>query len=304
MNCKRHAPAGKQFCLAATANPWRRLCLMKAVPLIITLVLATALSVAAAERPPIPKPRPPLGAAQEAPSPAAPPAPVPRLRPDEAAAVPADPDADAAAPAPPAEAEKAGWPPEMVADGRARCATLLSGVPVVYKALGPIGDEGGCGAPAPILITEVAGVALVPPATQTCDMAAALAGWIGNSVKPAAREKLHTEVTEIRTATSYACRRRNNGSSGKMSEHSKANGLDMAGFSFAGATKAVVGGGNWGEGLLGALGLSGHDSFLDDVRKSACTYFTTVLGPGSDPYHGDHFHVDVLRRKGDYRICQ
>ena len=79
----------------------------------------------------------------------------------------------------------------------------------------------------------------------------------------------------------------------------------MSGFTFAEKGKGVaVGGGNWGEGILAALGVSRDGSFLEAIRKGACTHFTTVLGPGSDPYHGDHFHVDVLRRKGGYRICQ
>jgi len=90
-----------------------------------------------------------------------------------------------------------------------------------------------------------------------------------------------------------------------MSEHSKANALDMSGFTFAKSTDVAVGGkDNWGQGLLGAMGLSKGGSFLEDIRAAACTHFTTVLGPGSDPFHGDHFHVDVLQRKGGYRICQ
>ena len=90
-----------------------------------------------------------------------------------------------------------------------------------------------------------------------------------------------------------------------MSEHGKANALDMSGFSFAkndGVT--VEGSGGWSQGLLAAAGLSKNGSFLEDIRKESCKHFTTVLGPGSDPFHGDHFHVDVLRRKGGYRICQ
>jgi hypothetical protein len=192
-----------------------------------------------------------------------------------------------------------------VAAAKRECNALLRGRDIDYTPLDPIGEPGGCGAPAPVSVTRVAGVAMTPAATLTCDMAAALHGWVSASVKPAARERLKTEVTEIRGGTSYACRRRNNASSGKMSEHSKANALDMAGFTFARQQAGVtVGGGNWGEGLLSALGLSKEGSFLGDIRKDACTYFTTVLGPGSDPYHGDHFHVDVLQRKGDYRICQ
>lgn len=198
-----------------------------------------------------------------------------------------------------------GWPADVVAAGRSECAALLSGLQVTYRPVEPIGEQGGCGAPAPIEVSAIAGVKLAPPATQTCAMAAALAAWITDDVKPAARSRLGTEVIEIRTATSYACRRRNNGSSGKMSEHSKANALDMSGFTFAKKADVAVGGkGNWGEGLLAAVGLSKDGSFLGDIRKAACTHFTTVLGPGSDPYHGDHFHVDVLQRKGGYRICQ
>ena len=265
---------------------------MKAVLSLASLALCLALPALAAEGPPVPKPRPERAVAP--PRADAPVIPVPRLRPDEDVRTP---------PPAPQAAELLDWPEEMVAEARAQCATRLAGLPVTYTPLDPIGKLGGCGAPAPILITAVAGVALSPPATQTCDMGAALAGWIMNSVKPAAAEKLGTEITIIHTATSYNCRYRNNGASGKMSEHSKANGLDLSGFSFA-RDKRVAVEGSWGEGLADAVGLSSGGSFLDTIRKSACTYFTTVLGPGSDPYHGDHFHLDALRRKNDYRICQ
>ena len=266
--------------------------------------LRPAQPVAAATGVAVPVPRlRPAGPAAEAPAVAIP---IPQLRPGEP---PADPEktepGKAETPATPKPKGGGGWPAELVADGRADCRKLLAGLDISYAPVDPIGEQGGCGAPAPVEVTAVAGVKLVPPATQTCAMAAALVAWVKDDVQPAAKKRLGTEVTEIRTATSYACRRRNNGSSGKMSEHSKANALDMSGFTFAKRTDVTVGGkGNWGEGLLGAIGLSKGGSFLEDIRKAACTHFTTVLGPGSDPYHGDHFHVDVLQRKGGYRICQ
>jgi hypothetical protein len=40
------------------------------------------------------------------------------------------------------------------------------------------------------------------------------------------------------------------------------------------------------------------------MRQSACTRFTTVLGPGSDRDHETHLHVDLAERRGGYRICQ
>ena len=32
--------------------------------------------------------------------------------------------------------------------------------------------------------------------------------------------------------------------------------------------------------------------------------FTTVLGPGSDDFHKTHIHLDLIERKGGYRMCQ
>jgi hypothetical protein len=41
------------------------------------------------------------------------------------------------------------------------------------------------------------------------------------------------------------------------------------------------------------------------MRKSACGRFSTVLGPGSDGYHEDHVHVDLMERApGRFRMCQ
>jgi len=288
---------------------------VKALLLLVALCLGTAHCAVAAEAVPKPKLRPAALAAAVTPAVAAP---LPRLRPTgekavtPAAAIPVPqlrpkPDAPPPAPEVPKEApsSEGRWPADVVATARAECKALLAGLDLTYKPVDAIGAQGSCGAPAPVEVAAVAGVKLAPPATQTCAMAAAMFAWVTEDVQPAARKRLGTEVTEIRTATSYACRRRNNGSSGKMSEHSKANALDMSGFTFAKKEGVTVGGkGNWGEGLLGAIGLSKGNSFMDDIRKSACTHFTTVLGPGSDPYHGDHFHVDVLQRKGGYRICQ
>jgi Extensin-like protein C-terminus len=42
----------------------------------------------------------------------------------------------------------------------------------------------------------------------------------------------------------------------------------------------------------------------ETVLHSACARFPTVLGPGSDWYHEDHIHLDLMERRGNYRICQ
>ena len=45
--------------------------------------------------------------------------------------------------------------------------------------------------------------------------------------------------------------------------------------------------------------------FREQMRTLACAArFTTVLGPGSDGYHEEHIHLDLIERSHGYRICQ
>jgi hypothetical protein len=45
--------------------------------------------------------------------------------------------------------------------------------------------------------------------------------------------------------------------------------------------------------------------FREGLKKSVCGRFSTVLGPGSDGYHEDHVHVDLMHRApGRFRMCQ
>ena len=195
------------------------------------------------------------------------------------------------------------WPAATPAEALASCRDALAGLDIGFKPLPPIGTDNGCGIAAPIEVSSIAGVTLKPPAIINCAAAKAMSAWVSGNVQPAAKRRLKTTVSEIHVAASYVCRRRNNAASGKLSEHAKGNAIDMSGFSFAKSDAVAVGGG-WGEGLLASIGLSKSGPFLNDIRAGACTHFTTVLGPGSDRYHGDHFHVDVIVRRGGYRICK
>ena len=279
---------------------------------LIMALLLIATPAAAAEVVPVPRERPP-GIGEKAV-----PVPKPRLKPRDLVkarstveAVAPTQEEETPAPEKPAKrpgktwpGASGGWPDGAVAEARSQCDALLAGMDIDYDRLAPLGKDGGCGAPAPVAVTAIDGVSLEPAATMTCALAAALHQWIASDLQPAAKRRLATRVTTIHTASSYVCRRRNNASSGKLSEHGRANALDMSGFSFAKSKAVAVGGDGWGASLLGSIGLSGGNSFLNDIRTAACRHFTTVLGPGSDPYHGDHFHVDVLERRGGYRICK
>lgn len=199
-------------------------------------------------------------------------------------------------------AANAGW---SAADKKAAlvdCKARLQNLMLEHAPPQSIGNSGGCGAPAAITVSSVAGVEINPPAELTCDMAEALHGWVSSSVAPAARINLKKKLVRINNASAYACRRRNNSKTGKLSEHAKANALDIATLGFEdGSTISIKG--DW-SGLKQLVGMSAQGNFLRQIRRDACIRFTTVLGPGSDAYHGDHFHIDVARRKNAYRVCQ
>lgn len=44
--------------------------------------------------------------------------------------------------------------------------------------------------------------------------------------------------------------------------------------------------------------------FLNSVRADGCDYFNTVLGPGYDRDHKDHFHFDIKSRRNGYVACK
>jgi hypothetical protein len=196
----------------------------------------------------------------------------------------------------------AGWSDAQIKAAQDECKARLQGLDLVYAAPHTIGQENNCGAPAAITVSLVSGVQISPPAELTCDMAEALHGWVSSSLVPSAQQLLKKNIVKINNASSYACRRRNNSKFGKLSEHAKANALDISTLGFDDGSQVSIKG-DW-SGVKQLVGLSAQGKFLRIIRRDACIRFTTVLGPGSDVYHGDHFHIDVARRKNAYRVCK
>ncbi len=145
----------------------------------------------------------------------------------------------AAKPVLPGDRPTLAWSDDEVAAAKRDCAKLLSGVTLEYEPL-PAVKEGVCGAPAPILVKSIGGVAIEPPATMTCALASGVANWIGKTVQPRARAMLGTQVVKLHNATSYACRNRYGGETTPLSEHALANALDVSEFVFASGEKVTV----------------------------------------------------------------
>lgn len=151
-----------------------------------------------------------------------------------------------------------------------------------------IDGPGICGVDRPYYVTALANgtVAVKSRATLNCPMIATLDRWISESVQPAARERFGTQVVEISTMGSYGCRTRNHQRGAKLSEHAFANALDIGAFSLSDGRKLKVVQ-HW------RRGAAQERAFLRDTHAGACKYFRTVLGPGADRNHENHFHIDL-----------
>ena len=139
-------------------------------------------------------------------------------------------------------------------------------------------------------------VAVKPAATLACPIVSALDRWLADSVQPAAQRWFGARVVEIRQISAYSCRGMNGNSWAHISEHAFGNALDIAGFTLADGRQVSV--------KDGWRGLPEEQGFLRDVEAGACQQFTTVLAPGSNVYHYDHIHVDLMRRATRRLICQ
>lgn len=154
--------------------------------------------------------------------------------PSPSAVTPADAAAKAKAEAEArAAAEAAARRKAEIDAAKARCTALLAKLDTVVIHKDPIDDQGECGTLAPVELVSVGKtpqVALSPPAIVNCDMAAAIHDWIKLDVQPLARKHLGQPVVRVETMSSYSCRNAFGRKGGKLSEHGKANALDIRGF--------------------------------------------------------------------------
>ncbi len=142
----------------------------------------------------------------------------------------------------PGDAPTVPWTDGQVAAAEADCTKLLAGLALEYEKLAPI-KQGICGAPAPILVKSIGSdpkVAIEPPATMTCKLAAGLSAWLAKTVQPKARALIGAPVVKLHNATSYACRNRYGGETTPLSEHALANALDVSEFVFQSGESVTV----------------------------------------------------------------
>jgi hypothetical protein len=165
-----------------------------------------------------------------------------------------------------------------------------------FRPLGTLVAPGECGAPDAVLLDSLlmadgTKVTIAPPATLRCAMAAEVVQWVRDDVAPAAM-KLGAPLREIENLGSYECRGRDRVRGATLSEHGRANALDVHAFKLANGMRIVL------------ADPRAPVDFRNAIRQAACARFATVLGPGSDAEHAEHVHLDLAPRRNNYKICE
>jgi hypothetical protein len=182
-------------------------------------------------------------------------------------------------------------PPEPSA-----CRLRLTPEIAAAPSLPPITGPGECGAPdvvrlEAVVLADQSRVTLVPPAILRCSMAEAVASWVREEAAPRVHE-LGASLKSIETLASFDCRSQNNIPGARLSEHGRANALDIHSLRLSDGKSLVL------------TDPRVAKDFREGLRRSVCARFMTVLGPGSDGFHEQHVHIDLAERRNGYRLCE
>jgi hypothetical protein len=251
--------------------------------------LAMSMANAQAQRPtllppPLPSPLPP---------------PLPPARPPEMR----EPPAPSAAPAPPSHGASPGAAgPKRAPEDPASCLAKLgaSGVKAETVSAPPASLQ-DCGIAAPVRLSSITlasgtSLDLVDRPILDCEFAGVFADYVMNAMAPLAQSMLGSPMVALATGPGYECRGRNQVAGAKTSAHGKGIAIDLAAVTLADRRRIEV----------AQQAQMSETLFLRAMRKAACGWFTTVLGPGSDAAHANHLHFDILRHGAseNYRICE
>jgi hypothetical protein len=176
------------------------------------------------------------------------------------------------------------------------CRTALSQEIAIAPSIPDIQGAGGCGGTdlvrlEAVVLPDKHRVTVTPAATLRCSMATAIADWVRTDIVPVTA-KLGSEISRLDNFDSYECRGFNRIPGAHLSEHGRANALDVRAFKLADGRS------------ISLTDRRVPRDVRESVLHSVCARFMTVLGPASDWYHEDHIHLDLMERRNNYRICQ
>jgi hypothetical protein len=181
-------------------------------------------------------------------------------------------------------------PPQTAPDSTKatqQCHAELRKEGVAFRPLPDRWFANGCSAAGAVQLLDI-GTPVTNLGAMTCPVARQFARWAREAVQPAAHAWLGKKVVRIESFGTYACRTVNSQPGAKLSEHGRANAVDIGVFVIEGGRRISV-----------KDGWSGGDEdvrrFLRAVHQAGCRRFGVTLGPDADAFHRDHLHFDMGR---------
>ena len=191
--------------------------------------------------------------------------------------------------------------PPLPEDGSG-CLAALAAVGVTFSPVPPPSAVAGCAVLSPVRLfgvkTPGSQVKLPDQPVLNCAFALKFSQWIATRIQPLAQADGSAALIALGTGPGFDCRGRNGDTAGKMSEHATGNAVDIVYLTFSDKKRVLV---------KDALDDKAPGfALLRDVRASACQDFTTVLGPGANEAHREHFHIDLEQRRtgSNFRLCE
>ncbi len=196
----------------------------------------------------------------------------------------------------PMQESRMSSPPGMMPQSEISCRSELRRLGVSFRDVARIADGPTCGIDYPLELSGLAsGVAIRPAVKLNCQVTLAFAKWVKFELVPSSRFRYLSGVERITPMGGYSCRKMNSRSSNPWSEHARGNAIDIGTITLKNGKEIDV--------RKKSFFAFREKGLLKAVRSDSCKYFSTVLGPGSDPNHWNHFHFDLRTRKSGYRHC-
>jgi hypothetical protein len=166
-----------------------------------------------------------------------------------------------------------------------QCFAELGAMGVRFEPLPDRFFGGGCSATGSVKLLDI-GMPMTNLGAMKCGLARPFAQWTREAIQRAAGAWLGSRVVKVESFGSYSCRPVNGQAGNKLSEHGRANAVDISAFVLADGRRITV-----------KDGWSGPDEnvrqFLRAIHSSACRRFKIVLGPDANSFHRDHLHFDM-----------
>jgi hypothetical protein len=171
-----------------------------------------------------------------------------------------------------------------------QCLGNLKQASVRFQSLPNQDSGGGCRTIDTVKLLDF-GTDATNLGAMTCPLAANFSAWARYAVRPAAKQYLGSDLVRIETMGTYSCRNIGGGRSGRLSEHARANAVDISAFVLRDGRRISV--------LNGWNGSQSERDFLRRIRASACKRFGTVLSPDYNAAHANHLHFDMAKSMKD-----